>query len=103
MTPYRTCVATRRRCPDTQLLRVVIDPSDAQRARLIPDPRRRLPGRGAWITPDLGAMELAERRRAFARALRTSAPVDTGQVRQYLMDLAQAGSMSNVTKGRPEH
>lgn len=85
--PLRTCIATRDRRPDTELLRVVLDPEDPQRARVVADPRRRLPGRGAWLTPSLDALELAERRKAFGRALRTSAPVDTGQVRQYLSDL----------------
>ena len=79
----RTCIATRRRLPDTDLLRVVIDHDDPHGRRLVADPHRRLPGRGAWISPTLSALELAERKRAFKRALRTSAPVDTGQVRQY--------------------
>ncbi len=80
MARLRTCIATRKRLPDTELLRVVADTD----GRIIPDPGRRLPGRGAWITPDLAAYELAEKRRAFARALRLSAPVDTGQVREYI-------------------
>ena len=80
----RTCIATRRRLPDTDLLRVVIDHDDPHGRRLVADPHRRLPGRGAWISPTLSALELAERKRAFKRALRTSAPVDTGQVRRYL-------------------
>ncbi|MCP1386594.1 YlxR family protein [Corynebacterium sp. TA-R-1] len=78
----RTCVATREQLPDTRLLRVVADP-DAP-GRIIPDPRRNLPGRGAWIIPTLEALELAEQRRAFARALRLSTPVDVSQVRAYL-------------------
>lgn len=85
-TVLRMCIATRDRRPDTDLLRVVVDPLDPQRARVLPDPSRRLPGRGAWLTPSLDALELAERRKAFGRALRTSAHVDTGQVRQYLTD-----------------
>lgn len=84
----RTCIATRdRRPPDTELLRVVLDPP-ADPTRVVADPHRRLPGRGAWLTPDVGAYELAERRRAFGRALRTSTHVDTGQVRSYLESVA---------------
>ena len=89
----RTCIATRRRLPDTDLLRVVIDRDDPH-GRLVADPHRRLPGRGAWISPTLSALELAERKRAFKRALRTSAPVDTGQVRQYLE--AQRGQVAKA-------
>lgn len=80
----RTCIATREQKPDIQLLRIVVDPDD--NARVIPDPARRLPGRGAWIVPNLAALELAEQRRAFGRALRVSTKVDTGQVRAYLAD-----------------
>ncbi|QGU07666.1 hypothetical protein COCCU_08710 [Corynebacterium occultum] len=80
----RTCIATKKQKPDTQLLRIVVDPED--NARLIPDPARRMSGRGAWITPNLDALELAEQRRAFGRALRVSTSVDTGQVRAYLAD-----------------
>ncbi len=90
----RTCIATRRRLPDTDLLRVVIDRDDPHGRRLVADPHRRLPGRGAWISPTLSALELAERKRAFKRALRTSAPVDTGQVRQYLE--AHGGQVPSV-------
>lgn len=82
----RMCIATRDRRPDTELLRVVLDPADP--TRVVADPHRRLPGRGAWLTPDVGAYELAERRRAFGRALRTSTHVDTGQVRSYLESVA---------------
>lgn len=78
----RTCIATREARPDTQLLRVVVDPEDS--ARIIADPERRLPGRGAWITPTLEAFELAETRRAFGRALRVAANTDTSDVREYI-------------------
>ena len=91
----RTCIATRERRPDTQLLRVVVDPADE--ARLLADPSRRLPGRGAWITPDLGALELAEQRRAFGRAFRRSGKhLDTGHVRTYLA--AKAAGPDTVRK-----
>lgn len=78
----RTCIASRERKPDSELLRVVVDPED--HSRVLPDPGRRKPGRGAWLTPDLAALELAQRRRAFGRALRVPTAVDTSQVRAYL-------------------
>lgn len=81
-TRTRTCIATRAARPDTQLLRVVVDPDDP--TRIIADPGRRLLGRGAWITPTIEAFELAESRRAFGRALRVSADADTSNVRQYI-------------------
>ena len=41
-----------------------------QPARVVPDPRRAHAGRGAWLHPDPACVELAQRRRAFGRALR---------------------------------
>ncbi|MCG7253585.1 DNA-binding protein [Corynebacterium hadale] len=82
----RTCIATRDVLPDTELLRLVQDP-DAP-GRILADPRRSLPGRGAWITPTREAVELAEQRRAFGRAFRLSAPADLGHVHTYLANLA---------------
>ena len=68
----------------TRPVRVVVDPADS--TRVIADPGRRLPGRGAWITPTIEACELAESRRAFGRALRVSANVDTSAVRKYIAE-----------------
>ncbi|MBI9000695.1 YlxR family protein [Corynebacterium sp. CCM 9185] len=82
----RTCIATRERTADTQLLRIVVDASNSE--RLIPDPARRKPGRGAWLTPSLEALELAEKRRAFNRALRVSTSVDTEAVRTWIREHA---------------
>jgi predicted RNA-binding protein YlxR (DUF448 family) len=66
------------------LLRVVAGPD----SQVLPDPRRRIPGRGAWLHPDRRCVELAERRRAFARALRVPGPVDPTPVVEYV---ARAG------------
>ena len=99
----RTCIATRRTHPDVELLRVVAD-SDMP-GRILADPRRKLPGRGAWITPSLDAVELAEQRRAFGRALRLSAKVDLGHVRTYLASSQSnsAGANDPDDKGKTEH
>ncbi|MFC7616866.1 DUF448 domain-containing protein [Actinokineospora soli] len=43
----RTCVGCRARAADVELLRVVVVDGE-----LIPDPRRRMPGRGRGCTPD---------------------------------------------------
>jgi len=93
----RTCIATRERQPDTELLRVVIDPTDPN--RLVADPGRRLPGRGAWITPSIDALELAEQRRAFGRAFRVSGTsLDTGHVRTYLAATAAGPDIVRKTE-----
>lgn len=80
----RTCIVSRERRPDTELLRVALDPQDPTHSTALADPARRLPGRGAWIAPDLAVLELAEQRHAFRRAFRVSTTVDTGHVRKYL-------------------
>ena len=65
--------------PAAELLRVV-----AREAALLPDPARRLPGRGAHVHPSTGCLDLAERRRALPRALRVPGPLDLTAVRRYL-------------------
>ncbi|GGM38507.1 hypothetical protein GCM10012275_06820 [Longimycelium tulufanense] len=77
--PVRTCVGCRLRAGAAELLRVVVVDG-----ALVPDPRRRLPGRGAWLHPDPDCLRLAERRRAFPRALRVSGPLDVTSVRVHL-------------------
>src|SRR3954447_26305314 len=77
--PTRTCVGCRTREQSVDLLRIV-----AVDGVLHPDPRRRLPGRGAWLHPDPGCLDVAERRRAFGRALRLSGQPDSTEVRALL-------------------
>ena len=77
--PIRTCVGCRTRAPADDLLRVVV-----VQGALAPDPRRRLPGRGAWLHPVPECLTRAERRSAFPRALRVPGPLDVDRVRSYL-------------------
>ena len=77
--PVRTCVGCRVRAPADDLLRVV-----AVDGALAPDPRRRLPGRGAWLHPVPECLSRAERRSAFPRALRVPGPLDVDRVRSFL-------------------
>jgi predicted RNA-binding protein YlxR (DUF448 family) len=62
----RTCVGCRGKGGRSDLVRVVV-----VEGVLVPDPRARLAGRGAWVHPDPACLDLAVRRRAFARALRS--------------------------------
>ncbi|HSK60731.1 MAG TPA: YlxR family protein [Actinomycetospora sp.] len=77
--PVRTCIGCRSRASASELLRVV-----AVDGVVDPDPRRRLPGRGAWVHPDADCLHRAERRSAFPRALRVPGPLDTGALRALL-------------------
>ncbi len=61
------------------MLRVVLVAGD-----VLPDPRRRMPGRGAWLHPDPRCLAKAEKRRAFPRALRAQGAVDVAALRAVL-------------------
>jgi predicted RNA-binding protein YlxR (DUF448 family) len=63
---------------------------------LVPDPRGRAPGRGAHLHPSIGCLDLAERRKAFGRALRLAGAPDTAAVRAYVaeVDTRPAGRAS---------
>jgi uncharacterized protein len=62
----RTCVVTRTVRPVDELIRFVIAPDGA----VVPDLKRRLPGRGVWVTANRAAVDDAVRRNGFARAFR---------------------------------
>ncbi|WP_212719151.1 YlxR family protein [Blastococcus sp. CCUG 61487] len=72
----------RARAPVTELLRVV-----ARSGALVPDPGRRLPGRGASVHPSPECLRTAERRRAFTRALRLpgGSPLEVGPLREHVL------------------
>lgn len=71
------------------LLRVVAVESGGIWA-VVPDPDRTRSGRGASLHPDPACLELAERRRAFPRALRREGRPDTTALRGYLSAAARA-------------
>jgi predicted RNA-binding protein YlxR (DUF448 family) len=77
--PTRTCVGCRQRAPAGTLLRVV-----GRDGAVVPDPARRLPGRGAHVHPTTGCLAQAERRRAFPRALRIAGGLDLEPLRRHL-------------------
>ena len=82
-TPVRTCVGCRRRAQASELLRVVAVVRDGESIVIEPDPARIRLGRGAHLHPDPACLALAERRRAFGRALRVSGVVDTGPLVEF--------------------
>ena len=60
----RTCIVTRVAKPADALIRFVRAPDGA----LVPDLRRRLPGRGVWVTAEADAVRTAEKKHLFAKA-----------------------------------
>jgi predicted RNA-binding protein YlxR (DUF448 family) len=72
-------VGCRERAAKADLLRIAVM-GDA----CVPDPRDRLPGRGAYVHLAQPCLDLAVRRRAFSRAFRGRGPLDTAALRQYV-------------------
>jgi uncharacterized protein len=67
----RLCIVTREVKPVSEMLRFVIGPErDA-----VPDLKRRLPGRGVWVTATRAAVAEAVKRRAFGRAFKAEVRV----------------------------
>lgn len=61
--PLRRCIASGRVAPKAELIRFVIGPDET----VVPDLAGKLPGRGIWVAADRAALELAVRKRLFAR------------------------------------
>jgi hypothetical protein len=70
----RTCIVTRLTAPVDTLIRFVVAPDGT----VVPDFRRRLPGRGLWVTARADKVEFAERRKLFARAHGGPVKIDPG-------------------------
>ena len=93
--PVRTCVGCRRRVPQGDLLRVVCD-----EGRLVPDPTRRRPGRGAYVHLTQECVTTAIARKAFGRALRAGGGLDPSDLEHALEQLTapNVGSVGMTTR-----
>ena len=70
--PVRQCALSRTRRTDDELLRFVIDPD----GRVVPDIKRKLPGRGVWLTATYETVEKAVRQKVFSRAFKQDVSAD---------------------------
>jgi predicted RNA-binding protein YlxR (DUF448 family) len=70
----RLCIATRQVRPVGALIRFVIGPDGV----VVPDLKRRLPGRGVWVTARRQAVAEAVRRRLFGRGFKAEVRVSPG-------------------------
>lgn len=68
----RMCVVTRDVLPKEEMIRFVLDPE----VRVTPDLKCNLPGRGVWVRADREVLDLAVRKRQFARGFKTECQVD---------------------------
>ncbi|WP_092012464.1 YlxR family protein [Brevibacterium siliguriense] len=67
--PERTCIACRQKAGRDELTRFVFRPD--QHPAVVHDVSATLPGRGAWVHPDVKCLNKALTTAAFARSFRT--------------------------------
>jgi predicted RNA-binding protein YlxR (DUF448 family) len=99
----RFCAVARKVKPVDELIRFVLDPDGA----VVPDLKRKLPGRGIWITATRAALAEAVKRGIFARGFRREVKVapdlvsltEELLVRAALDALAIAGKAGLVVAG----
>ena len=101
--PERTCIVTRRKASPDVMIRFVVGPDSA----IVPDLRRKLPGRGVWVSAEVAVVEKAIKAQAFARGFkakvkaepRLAAEVGDLLERDALQSLAMANKAGLVITG----
>jgi len=99
----RTCAVTREVKPVDELIRFVVGPDGS----IVADVKRKLPGRGLWVTGTRAAVEQAVNRRVFARGFKRDVrvPADLPEQMDRLLErsaldaLAIAGKAGVVVTG----
>lgn len=92
----RTCIVSRRTAAPDDLIRFVLGPDSV----VVPDLKRKLPGRGCWVTADREHVDKAAAKNAFAKALKTQAivPADLGAMVDGLLARSALGSLGLARK-----
>ena len=92
----RLCIATREVRPVGELIRFVAGPDGA----VVPDLKRRLPGRGVWVMARRRVVEEAVRRRVFGRGLKADvkASADLPDVVDRLLEQSALDALSIARK-----
>jgi predicted RNA-binding protein YlxR (DUF448 family) len=101
--PERTCIVTRAKGLPEDMIRFVLDPG----AVVVPDIRRKLPGRGVWVTARAGHVAEAVKRQAFSRGFKTkvvaseslAAEIEALLTRDCLQALSLASKAGQVVIG----
>lgn len=92
----RTCALTRELKPVAEMIRFVIGPAgDA-----VPDVKRKLPGRGIWITASRTAIEGAVEQNVFARGFKRDVRVarDLAEQTEHLIEHAALDALAIAGK-----
>lgn len=92
----RLCVATRTVRPVTDMIRFVVAPDGA----VVPDLRRKLPGRGIWITATRDAILQAVKRKAIRAAFKREVRVgpELAVVTEQLLERAMFDALAIARK-----
>jgi predicted RNA-binding protein YlxR (DUF448 family) len=92
----RTCALTREVRPVSELLRFVVGPA----GEAVPDIKRKLPGRGIWITATRAAVADAAERTVFARGFRRQVRVsrDLAAETEALLERAALDALAIANK-----
>jgi predicted RNA-binding protein YlxR (DUF448 family) len=92
----RLCIVTREVKPVSEMIRFVIGPDQ----HVVPDLRRRLPGRGVWVTATRAAVAQAVKRRAYARGFKADVGVAPGLADEVerLLERSALDALSMVRK-----
>ncbi|MGA9082821.1 MAG: RNA-binding protein [Pseudolabrys sp.] len=99
----RTCALTRELKPSADMIRFVVGPG----GEAVPDVKRKLPGRGIWVTATRAAIEDAAKRNVFARGFKRDVRVapDLAAQTEHMVEratldaLAIAGKAGRVISG----
>ncbi|HET7680748.1 MAG TPA: RNA-binding protein [Xanthobacteraceae bacterium] len=94
----RLCVVTRQVKPVAEMIRFVLGPQ----GEVVPDLKRKLPGRGIWVTASRADLAEAVRRGAFARGFGRSVKIPDGFVEttERLLERSALDALAIAGKGR---
>jgi predicted RNA-binding protein YlxR (DUF448 family) len=92
----RTCIVTREAASPETLIRFVAGPD----GQVVPDLKRRLPGRGCWVKAERALVDRAVAKKLFARAFKmdVKADADLGAVVDRLLAADLIGMMNMARK-----
>jgi len=92
----RSCALTRTVRPVADLIRFVAGPDNV----IVPDLRRRLPGRGVWVTADRESVSAAQKKKVFARALKDGGVRVEGDLAEQVETLLERAALDAMSFAR---
>ena len=93
----RTCALSREVKPVDGLIRFVVGPT----GEVVADVKRKLPGRGLWITANRAAIEQTVKRNVFARGFKREvrAAADLAEQTERMLERAALDALAMAAKG----